>query len=154
MKPSRHHIAAGATVLALGALATVALASGGTGDATAPRQSAPEVRTEIIHRSGRSSASPSPTRAAPPAPTSVAPASSPDHHRGRGRDDAGFDDHGRGRDDAGFDDHGGGRGRGREDDAGFDDRRGDRDEFEVEDRGDDDGGGHGPGRGRGRDGDD
>ena len=51
MKPSRHQIAAGVTVVALGALATVALASGSTpatdtAAATASRRR--EVRTEIV----------------------------------------------------------------------------------------------------------
>jgi hypothetical protein len=137
MKPSRNHIAAAATVVALGALATVALASGGdpgTDSAAAPAaavtQPAAEVRTEIvretIHRrakrsdasgsSGRSGGSPGPSRsaAAPTtAATAPAPVSSPDHHRGRGRDDDGVDDHG-GRDDevehhGGDDDDGHGR---------------------------------------------
>jgi hypothetical protein len=155
MKPSRHQIAAGVTVVALGALATVALASGDaakteTAGAPVAAQSAPEVRTEIVretvHRrakrsasggsgasgsSARSSASPSPGPSRSTA--AVAPVSSPDHHRrGRGSDDDGFDDHGgRGGDDDGFDDHGG-------------DHHG----------GDDDDGGHGRGRGRGRGGDD
>ena len=147
MKPSRHQIAAGVTVVALGALATVALASGSTpaDDTAAAPQSAPEVRTEIVREtvyrrakgsssSVRSSSSPSPSRSSAPAMAAVAPVSSPDHQRrGRGSDDAGFDDHGgddgdhgrRGRADDGFDDHGG-----------------------------DDDSGHGRGRGRGRGGDD
>jgi hypothetical protein len=129
MNPSRHQIAAGVTVVALGALATVALASGGTPSkdtvaAPTATQSAPEVRTEIvretIHRrakrsgsgsSGRSvSASSGPSRAATaPATAAVAPVSTPDQRRGRGGDDDGADDHGgRGRDDEGVEDHGGG----------------------------------------------
>jgi hypothetical protein len=136
MKPSRSKIAAAVTVGALGALGTVALASGDTqkntlsaAPAAAVTQPAAEVRTEIIretvHRrakrsdasgssgrsggsSGRSGGSPGPSRsAAAPATTAVAPApvSTPDQHRGRGRDDEGSDDHG-GRDDEGADDHG------------------------------------------------
>lgn len=151
MKPSRHQIAAGVTTVALGALATVALASGGdtktdpsAAPAAAVTQPAAEVRTEIVrqtvHRrakrsdasasSGRSGGSPGSSRsAAAPATTAVAPApvSTPDQRRGRGRDDEGFDDHG-GREDEGADDHG--------------------DDNEVEHHGDDDGGGHG---GRGED---
>ena len=133
MKPSRHQIAAGVTVVALGALATAALASGDaptTQPSTA--QSAPEVRTQIVretvHRRakrsasshsgqsssasrGRSSASPSPSRSAAPATAPVAQVSSPDHQRrGRGTDDVGVDDHGGHgghRDDDEADDHGG-----------------------------------------------
>ncbi len=155
MKPSRHQIAAGVTVVALGALATVALASGSTPatDTAAAPQSAPEVRTEIVRetvhrrakaasspsggsRSARSSSSPSPSRST----AAVAPVASPDHQRrGRGTDDVGFDDHGgdRGADDSGH--HGGDDGRGGDDD-GFDDHGGG-----------DDSSGHGRGRGRGGD---
>ena len=103
MKPTRHQIAAGVTVVALGALATVALASGSTPatDTAAAPQSAPEVRTEIVretvHRRAKASSveqrerapcgplapsagstAPSP-RAAPQPPAAVAPVSSPDH---------------------------------------------------------------------------
>ena len=165
MKPSRHQIAAGVTVVALGALATVALASGSTepNETAAAPQSAPEVRTEIVRetvhrrakgsgssgsgapssgsRTVRSSSSPSPSPSSTPATAAVAPVSSPDHQRrGRGSDDVGFDDHGgrRGEDDS--DDHGG-RGRGGDDDG-------------SDDHGGDDDSGHGRGRGRGRGGDD
>ncbi|MEO8689431.1 MAG: hypothetical protein ABI611_14615, partial [Solirubrobacteraceae bacterium] len=83
MKPSRNHIAAAVTVLALGVLATVALATGGTPQpAAAPVSSrvapAPEVRTEIVretihrrakrkrsHGSRRAGAAPAATRAIP-----------------------------------------------------------------------------------------
>jgi hypothetical protein len=161
MKPSRHQIAAGVTVVALGTLATVALASGGEPErsaagAPAAAQSAPEVRTQIIretvHRRARRSASggsggsgsssavratASPSASASPSPAApaVAPVATPDDHGGR---------RGRGSDDVGFDDHGG-RGR-RGDDDDFDDH--------GSDDHDDDDSGHGRGRGRGRGGDD
>jgi hypothetical protein len=143
MKISHHHIAAGLTVVALGLLATVALASGESSQSSeggAPAaQSAPEVRTEIIrqtvHRrakrsssgrgsgsSVRSSSSPSPSRGrSAPATTAVAPVATPDDHGGRGR----------------------GRGRGGDDDG----------HHEFEDHDDHDGH-HGRGRGRGRGGED
>ena len=137
MKPSRQQFAAGVTVVTLGALATVALASGDAStsnpSAAPAAQSAPEVRTQIVRetvhrrakrssssssggstssgsRSVRASSSPSPSRSAAPATAAVAPVSSPDHQRrGRGTDDVGFDDHGgHGGDDDGEDDHGGG----------------------------------------------
>jgi hypothetical protein len=115
MKTPRHRIAAGATILALGTLTTVALASGENrvDDSTAAR----------------------PAPAASTATATPTPVASVDHRRGRGTgdapgddrvtkdharhgaDDVGFDDHGRhGADDDGADDHGGGhggRGRGR-----------------------------------------
>ncbi len=143
MKPTRHQIAAGVTVVALGALATVALASGSTPatDTAAAPQSAPEVRTEIVretvHRRAKASSSPSSgsravrSSSSPSAGRStaaVAPVAGPSHQRrGRGTDDVGFtqptssartgDDHG-GDDDSG---HHGGRGR---DDDGSDDHGG------------------------------
>ena len=69
MKPSRHQIAAGVTVVALGLLATVALASGGSGPpepqpSPQPAAATPEVRTEVVRetvapREARASSSPS-----------------------------------------------------------------------------------------------
>jgi hypothetical protein len=123
MNTSRHKIAAGVTVLALGALATVALAAGGpeqrspsAASASAVTQPAAEVRTEIIretiHRrakrarghhstasaagSGRSpvAARPVASSSAPrPAPAAVAPVGTPDAGRSRGNDDLASDDH-------------------------------------------------------------
>jgi len=138
MKPSRHHIAAGVTVLALGILATVALASGGkpeSGAATPAAQSTPDVRTEIVretlHRRGKrasaggASSSRSSGSSATSGRSAVQAASSPSapaavtvshQRRGRGRDDAGFDDHGRHEAEHELEDHdddGGHRGRGR-----------------------------------------
>ena len=77
MKPSRHQIAAGVTVVALGMLATVALASGGSGSpepqsSPQPAAATPEVRTEVVRqtvrRRARASSSPS---------ASASPSSSP-----------------------------------------------------------------------------
>jgi hypothetical protein len=148
--PSRAKIAPAATLVALGALAAVALASGSGGDPAAVQTqddvATPEVRTEVVRRtvhrrakaasspSGSGSASsgrgpaPAPATAAPaPAPAAVAQASAtPDDHGGRHDDDR-------------FDDHGGDR----DDDFG-DDRSG-------HGRDDDDDSGHGRGRGRGGD---
>ena len=106
MKPTRHQIAAGVTVVALGALATVALASGSTPatDTAAAPQSAPEVRTEIVretvHRRAKASSSPSSgsravrSSSSPSAGRStaaVAPVAGPSHQRrGRGTDDVGL----------------------------------------------------------------
>jgi hypothetical protein len=126
MKNTRNHIAAGVTVVALGALATVALAST---DDTNPR-STPSVRSAatatptatpaVHHRRGRGT------------DDAVAGHRRNDdavagHRRGRGSDDVGPDDHGRHGELEAGDDHG---------------RHG---ELEA---GDDHGGGHG-GRGRG-----
>jgi hypothetical protein len=111
MRFSRTSIAAALTIVALGALAAVALASGGSGTTTAPAPTAEtdppaQVRTETIHRTVHRSAAPA--RAASSdddgtldqgpgdAPrTPVAPAQADD----RGHD---FDDDRRGDDD---DDH-------------------------------------------------
>ena len=143
---SRTKIAALVTVIALGGLAAVALASGSGGDPAAVQTqdevaAKPKVRTVIVrqtvHRRAKASSSPSaasnasghrssghtaapapaPAAAPPAAPTTVAAAI--DDHRGRGGDDDAYDDHGG--DDA-YDDHGGdddsghGRGRGGDDD--------------------------------------
>jgi hypothetical protein len=125
MKTSRHHIAAGVTVVALGALATVALASGeSTSNDTSAARSTPAVRTETVHRQAERSASPDSSRSRSRSAASTAtPTSTVHHRRGRGTDDAAIDDHrGRGSDDVGVDDHGD-RGRGG-DDSGSDDHGG------------------------------
>jgi hypothetical protein len=132
MKTPRHRIAAGATILALGTLTTVAFASG-------------------EHRADDSTAA-RPVRAASTATAPPTPAAGVHQRRGRGTDDAAGDDRrGRGTDDAVADDRGAeDHARHGADDAGFDDhgRHGADD-----DGADDHGGGHG-GRGRGRGGHD
>ena len=137
---SRVKIASLVTVLALGALAAVALASGSGGNPAAVQTTddvpaKPRVRTEIVHQTVHRRAK---TRAASAGTSSgssgaggavaVPATATPDDH---GRDDDRFDDHGA--DDA-FDDHGG------------DDRSGSDDDSSGRGGGED-GGGHGRGRG-------
>ena len=94
MKPSRHQIAAGVTVVALGALATVALASGDASTdepsgAPAAAQSAPEVRTEIVretvHRRAQGSAASGSGRFERVPVTEPQPLHGAGHGRGRPR---------------------------------------------------------------------
>ena len=159
--PSRVKLASLVTVLALGALAAVAFASGSGGaDPTAVQtrddQPATQVRTEVVRRtvhrrapapsssgSGRSAAGDAGSgrsAAAVAQPAAVAsPSATPDDHGRHGVGELG-DDHGRrhgghGDDDDGFDD----------DDDGDDDDSGDG----SSGRDDDDG--HRRGRGRGGD---
>ena len=143
MRFSRTSIAAALTIVALGALAAVALASGGSGTTTAPAPTAEtdppaQVRTETVHRTVHRNA---PARSASAdddgtldqgpgdAPrTPVAPAQADDRGHDfdddrRGRDDDDHDDsgpgsshRGHGGDDHGGDDHGGHSGHGGGDD--------------------------------------
>src|SRR5215213_6493194 len=120
--PSRAKIASFVTVLALGVLAAVALASGSGGDPAAVQTqddvAKPKARTEIVrqtvHRRAKAESSPSASsspssgrgnrgpggsgsgRGSAPAATAVQAVATPDDHRGRGRgdDDDRFDDHG------------------------------------------------------------
>jgi hypothetical protein len=163
---NRTRIATAVTLLALGALTAVALASrpGEETQQPAAASAAPEeVRTQVVRRDRTVTQDAPAPRAAPAAPRAAAPAApararaaappaaAPLDTRGDGTPEDGphddFDDHGGDRDDD-FDDHGGDR------DDDFDDHGGDDDLERATFSGDDSGHGRGRGRGRGRGGDD
>lgn len=82
MKPSRTHIAAAGTMVALGALTAVAIGAGGSEQpakaVSAPKAQPVEVRTVVVHRTVKVVRHQKPKKAkpasAPPAPARSAPA--------------------------------------------------------------------------------